>query len=39
VTLEPWAESGAVPVEVELEGARTVAPVPPADPPAAAERR
>ena len=39
VTLEPWREGGAVPVEVEVEGARPVAPVPPADSPAAAERR
>jgi predicted PurR-regulated permease PerM len=39
VTLEPWQEGGAVPVEVEVEGARPVAPVQPADPPAAAERR
>jgi predicted PurR-regulated permease PerM len=39
VTLEPWQEGGAVPVEVEIEGARPVAPVPPADPPAAAGRR
>ncbi len=38
VTLEPWEEGGAVPVEVEVEGARPVAPVPPADPPAAASR-
>ena len=39
VTLEPWREGGAVPVEVEVEGARPVAPLPPADSPAAAERR
>jgi predicted PurR-regulated permease PerM len=38
VTLEPWQEGGAVPVEVELEETRPVAPVPPADPPAAASR-
>jgi predicted PurR-regulated permease PerM len=38
VTLEPWEEGAAVPVEVEVEGARPVAPVPPADPPAAASR-
>jgi predicted PurR-regulated permease PerM len=38
VTFEPWEEGAAVPVEVEVEGARPVAPVPPADPPAAASR-
>src|SRR6266540_1203755 len=38
VTLEPWEEGGAVPVEVEVEETRPVAPVPPADPPAAASR-
>ena len=38
VTLEPWEEGGPVPVEVEVEGTRPVAPVPPADPPAAASR-
>jgi predicted PurR-regulated permease PerM len=36
VALEPW-EDGTVPVEVEVEP-RPVAPVPPADPPAAASR-
>jgi predicted PurR-regulated permease PerM len=39
VTLEPWAEGGAVPVEVEVEQTRPVAPLPPPeDPPAAARR-
>jgi predicted PurR-regulated permease PerM len=38
VTLQPWEEGGAVPVEVEVEETRPVAPVPPADPPAAASR-
>jgi predicted PurR-regulated permease PerM len=38
VTLEPWERGGAVPVEIELEETRPVAPVPPADPPAAASR-
>jgi predicted PurR-regulated permease PerM len=39
VTLEPWEQGGTIPVEVELEDARTVAPVPPPpDPPAAASR-
>ena len=38
VSLEPWEqEGGAIPVEVELEETR-VAPLPPADPPAAASR-
>jgi predicted PurR-regulated permease PerM len=37
VTLESWQEGGTVPVEVEAE-TRPVAPVPPADPPAAASR-
>jgi predicted PurR-regulated permease PerM len=38
VSLEPWEqEDGAIPVEVELEETR-VAPLPPADPPAAASR-
>ena len=42
VTLESWQEGapvqgGAVPVQVEAE-TRPVAPVPPADPPAAASR-
>jgi predicted PurR-regulated permease PerM len=36
--LEPWQEGGTVPVEVEVEQAPAVAPVPPADPPAAASR-
>src|SRR5881398_3773624 len=31
VELEPWEEGGAIPVEVEVEGTRPVAPVPPAD--------
>jgi predicted PurR-regulated permease PerM len=42
VTLEPWEEGGAIPVEVEVEPARQVRPLPPADPPAdppAAARR
>src|SRR5437764_3002209 len=38
VELEPWQEGVAIPVEVEGEGTRPVAPVPPADPPAAASR-
>ncbi len=38
VSLEPWQEGGAIPVEVELEETRSMAPVPPADPPAAASR-
>jgi predicted PurR-regulated permease PerM len=38
VTLEPWQEGGKVPVEVEVEETRPMAPVPPADPPAAASR-
>ena len=38
LTLEPWQEGGTIPVEVEVEQAPAVAPVPPADPPAAASR-
>ena len=38
VALESWQESSAIPVEVEIEGTRPVAPVPPSDPPAAASR-
>jgi predicted PurR-regulated permease PerM len=38
VTLESWQEGGKIPVEVEVEEARTMTPVPPADPPAAASR-
>jgi len=38
VTFEPWQEGGKVPVEVEVEETRTVTPVPPSDPPAAASR-
>jgi predicted PurR-regulated permease PerM len=38
LTLESWQEGGAIPVEVEVEQAPAVAPVPPADPPAAASR-
>jgi predicted PurR-regulated permease PerM len=38
VTLQPWEERAAVPVEVEVEETRPVAPVPPADPPAAASQ-
>jgi predicted PurR-regulated permease PerM len=38
VALEPWQEAGAIPVEVEIEETRPVAPVPPSDPPAAASR-
>jgi predicted PurR-regulated permease PerM len=40
VALEHWQEGGTVPVEVELEQeqTRTMAPVPPSDPPAAASR-
>ena len=37
VTLESWEQDSTVPVEVELEETR-VAPLPPADPPAAASR-
>src|SRR4051812_9045626 len=37
VTLESWHEGGALPAHVEAE-TRPVAPVPPADPPAAASR-
>jgi predicted PurR-regulated permease PerM len=40
VTLEPWEQGGTIPVEVDVEGTRPVAPLPPppADPPAAASR-
>ena len=39
VVLEPWREGGTLPVEVETEETRPVAPVPPSeDPPAAASR-
>src|SRR5438034_4020863 len=38
LTLESWQEGGTVPIEVEVEQAPTVTPVPPADPPAAASR-
>jgi predicted PurR-regulated permease PerM len=38
VALEPWQEGGPIPVEVEVEGTRPMAPVPPSDPPAAASR-
>jgi predicted PurR-regulated permease PerM len=40
VTLEPWEQGGMIPVEVDVEGTRPVAPLPPppADPPAAASR-
>jgi predicted PurR-regulated permease PerM len=38
VSLESWEDGGTVPVEVELEPSRPVAPLPPADPPAAASR-
>jgi len=38
VALEPWQEGGAIPVEVEIEETRSMAPVPPSDPPAAASR-
>jgi predicted PurR-regulated permease PerM len=40
VTLEPWEQGGAIPVEVDVEETRPVAPLPPppADPPAAASR-
>jgi predicted PurR-regulated permease PerM len=38
VTLEPWSRGGTMPVEVEIEEPRPVAPLPPADPPAAARR-
>ena len=40
VSLEPWARGGTIPVEVDVEGTRPVAPLPPppTDPPAAASR-
>jgi predicted PurR-regulated permease PerM len=38
VTFETWQEGGKVPVEVEVEETRTMAQVPPPDPPAAASR-
>ncbi len=38
VSLEPWEQGRALPVEVELEDTRPVSPLPPADPPAAASR-
>jgi predicted PurR-regulated permease PerM len=38
VALESWQEGGAIPVEVEIEETRSMAPVPPSDPPAAASR-
>jgi predicted PurR-regulated permease PerM len=40
VTLEPWQQGGTIPVEVDVEEARPVAPLPPPpeDPPAAASR-
>lgn len=40
VALEPWQGGGTIPVEVEveIEEARSMAPVPPSDPPAAASR-
>jgi predicted PurR-regulated permease PerM len=38
VTLESWEQGGTVPVEVDVEETRPVAPLPPADPPAAASR-
>jgi ABC-type ATPase with predicted acetyltransferase domain len=38
VALEPWQEGGTIPVEVEIEEPRPMAPVPPSDPPAAASR-
>jgi predicted PurR-regulated permease PerM len=38
VTLESWQEGGKIPVEVDVEETRAMAPVPPADPPAAASR-
>jgi predicted PurR-regulated permease PerM len=40
VTLEPWEQGGTIPVEVDVEGTRPIAPLPPppADPPAAASR-
>jgi hypothetical protein len=39
VTLESWQEGGAIPVEVGVDAeTRPMAPVPPADPPAAASR-
>ena len=40
VTLEPWEQGGTIPVEVDVEGTRAVAPLPPPprDPPAAASR-
>jgi predicted PurR-regulated permease PerM len=38
VTLESWEEGGKVSAEVDVEETRPVAPLPPADPPAAASR-
>lgn len=38
VALEPWQDGGTIPVEVEIEETRSMAPVPPSDPPAAASR-
>jgi predicted PurR-regulated permease PerM len=40
VTLEPWQQGGTIPVEVDVEETRPVAPLPPPpeDPPAAASR-
>jgi predicted PurR-regulated permease PerM len=38
VALEPWQERATIPVEVEVEETRPMAPVPPSDPPAAASR-
>jgi predicted PurR-regulated permease PerM len=38
VSLESWEQDSTIPVEVEVEGTRSVAPLPPADPPAAASR-
>ena len=38
LALESWQEGSAIPVEVEIEETRSMAPVPPSDPPAAASR-
>jgi hypothetical protein len=36
--LEPWGQAETLPVEVDVEQARPVAPLPPPEPPAAARR-
>ncbi|MDQ2983007.1 MAG: AI-2E family transporter [Actinomycetota bacterium] len=39
IQLEPWHEGGTVPVEVDVEQTRPIAPVPPPESPPAAARR